>query len=62
MLHRMVDDITIKACIMKPGTRYESDQLVIYDDKILEDKLVPDDLRTSRVIQNIALLKMKQSR
>ena len=54
MLHRMVDDITIKPSIIKPGTRYENDQLVVYDDKVHEDKLVPDDLRTMRVIQNIA--------
>ena len=54
MLHRMVDDITILPSVIDPGVRFENDKLVKHNDKVEEDMLLPDDVRTMQVIQSIA--------
>ena len=50
----MVDDITIMPNIIDPGTVYENNQLQVRYEKVDEDKLIPDDIRTMQLIQSIA--------
>ena len=54
MLNRMVDDITMMPKIIEPGTRYVNNKLIVHNDKIEEDKSIPDDIRTMKIIQIIA--------
>ena len=54
ILHRMVNDITIMPNIIEPGTVYENNKLLVRDEKVEEEKLIPDDIRTMKLIQSIA--------
>ena len=50
----MVDDITLLPSIIKPGTRYENNELVVKDDAVSEDMDIPGDIRTMKIIQKVA--------
>ena len=52
--HRMVDDITILPDIIKAGYRFDNGKIVYNSDKVDEDDLIPDDVRTMNVIQSVA--------
>ena len=54
MQPRMVDDITLLPCILKPGSRFENNQIVIHGDKVEEDKMIPSDVRTMNIIKQVA--------
>ena len=51
---RYIDDTNMIGDIMTPGMRYEGGRLVTITDKEEEDKKVPDDVRTAKVVQEIA--------
>ena len=51
---RYVDDANIVGEIMEPGIRYENDKLVKKQRHVEEDRAIPDDIRTAKVLQAIA--------
>ena len=51
---RLVDDITLMPKIIEPGVRLENDKLVYHSENESEDKLIPDDERTMKIISQIA--------
>ena len=49
-----VDDTTDALAAIDPGVRFEDNNLVIKEELIEDDKKVPDDERTMKVLQDIA--------
>jgi hypothetical protein len=53
MLKIYVDDVNTTAEEMPPGTRWRENRLVIVEEEVKSDKLVPGDMRTARVFQAV---------
>ena len=54
MQPRMVDDITVIPTVLKPGSRFENNKIVIKKEEIVNDQIIPGDIRTMKVIQQVA--------
>ena len=51
---RLVDDITLIPEVIPPGMKIKNDELVLCRDKEKEDKDIEEDVRTMKIIQEVA--------